>query len=132
MKNLLLLFLAAVVLTACSAYLTRVDFDDSLNAYNQALRWHEWDKASSYAADAIHEEFRARAAAARDVRVTDFRIVGENYNAEKRQATAEVEIDYYSVFSYTMKTLRDTQRWMYVDEKGIRGWRLESLPPEFR
>ncbi len=132
MKNVLLSFIVVVVLTGCSAYLTRGQFDESLDAYNQSLRWHEWSKASLYATDAIQEEFQARAAAAKDVRVVDYRIVSNTYNEEKREATVEVEIDYYKVFSHTMKTVRDTQKWTYVNEKGAKGWRLESLLPEFR
>jgi hypothetical protein len=132
MKNFLLSLIIVIVFTGCSSYLIRGQFEDSLEAYNQSLRWREWSNASLYTADSIREEFKARTAAAKDVRIVDYRVVNETYNAEKREAIVEIEIDYYIVFIGTVRTLRDTQKWAYLNEKGTKGWRLMSLLPEFR
>lgn len=132
MKDFLSSLIVVIVLTGCSSYLIRGQFDKSLEAYNQSLRWLEWGNASLYTKDSIQEEYKTRTAAAKDVRIVDYRIVNKTYNAEKREAIVEVEIDYYKIFSLTIRTLRDTQKWTYMDENGTKGWRLTSLLPEFR
>jgi len=132
MKNFLLSLIIVIVLTGCSSYLIHGQFEESLEAYNQSLRWREWSNASLYITDSIREEFKTRTSAAKDVRIVDYRIVNETYNTEKREAIVEIEIDYYIVFIGTVRTLRDTQKWAYLDEKGTKRWRLMSLLPEFR
>jgi hypothetical protein len=132
MKDFLSSLIVVIVLTGCSSYMIRGQFDKSLDAYNQSLRWLEWGNASLYTKDSIQEEYKTRTLAAKDVRIADYRIVNKTYNAEKREAIVEVEIDYYKNFSLTIRTLRDTQRWAYLDENGTKGWRLTSLLPEFR
>jgi len=132
MKEILLTLLIVIILTGCSSYLILGKFDESLEAYNRSLRWNEWDKASLFPIDSIQQDFQNRVAAAKDVRITDYRIVNKTYDAAKLEAIVEVEIDYYNVFSLVMKTLHDRQKWAYLDEKGIKGWRLTSLLPEFR
>jgi len=128
----LLSVLMVVVLLGCSAYLVQWHFEDSLDAFNQALRWHEWHKAGLYVSDSALKEFNAKMAEAQNVRLIDYRILNKKYDAEKREATVEVEIDYYKVLAYTLKTAHDTQKWAYVNENGIMSWKLVSGLPEFK
>lgn len=132
MKNFLLSLVMVISFMGCGSYAVREQFDRNLEAYNEAVRWLEWGNASLYTEDSIREEFKARAVAAKDVKIADYRIVSRIYDPEKREATVEVDIDYYKVFSPAVRTLHDTQKWAYFDEKGTKGWRLISLPPEFR
>lgn len=132
MKRILLTLFMVITLTGCNSYLIYGKFDESLEAYNQSLRWNEWDNASLFAKDSIQQDFKNKVAAAKDVRITNYRIVKKTYDAAKREAIAEVEIDYYNLLSLVIKTLHDTQKWAYLDEKGTKGWRLTSSPPEFR
>jgi hypothetical protein len=132
MKEILLTLFIVMTLTGCNSYLIHGKLDESLEAYNRSLRWNEWDKASLLPKDSIQQDFKNRAAAAKDVRITEYRIVNKTYDAARREAIVEVEIDYYNVFSLVIKTLHDTQKWAYLDEKGTKGWRLMSLLPEFR
>jgi len=132
MKAFLLSVLQVTVLWGCSSYLVQWHFDESLDAYNESLRWHEWDKASLYASDSTVKEFNARVAAAKDVKVVDYRILKTTYHAEKREATVDVEIDYYKVYAHMLKTVHDTQEWAYVNEHGTESWKLLSGFPEFK
>ncbi len=132
MRTLSVMLIAAIALTSCSSYLVRSEFDTSLSQYNNLVRWHELDQASLYAAESLLEEFKVRVKAATDVRVVDYRIVGTRYDAEKRTASVNVEIQYYKLSSGKVKTLHDTQEWAYTEEKGENRWRLVSLLPEFR
>jgi hypothetical protein len=132
MKEILLTLFIVITLTGCNSNLIHGKFDESIEAYNHSLRWNEWDNASLFPKDSIREDFQNRAAAAKNVRITDYRIVNKTYDAAKREAIAEVEIDYYNVFSLVTKTVHDTQKWAYLDENGTKKWRLTSLLPEFR
>ena len=132
MKEILLTLLIVITLTGCSSNLILGKLDQSLEVYNRSLRWNKWDNASLFPIDSIQQDFQNRAAAAKNVKITDYRIVNKTYDAEKREAIVEVEIDYYNVFSLVMKTLHDTQKWAYLDDKGTKEWRLTSLLPEFR
>ncbi|HAM50093.1 MAG TPA: hypothetical protein DCP92_05130 [Nitrospiraceae bacterium] len=134
MKKVLLSLVSVMVLTGCAvnSYLVQKEFNKSLDAYNDSLRWRDWDNASLFTTTTNQQEFKTRVAAAKDVRMVDYRIVNMKYDAESHKATADVEIDYYMVFSYTMKTLHDKQMWEYLDEKGTKGWKVVSLLPEFK
>jgi hypothetical protein len=132
MKNLWPLLLLAVYITGCSSQQIRGQFDESLRAYNESLRWHVWNRASLFPSHSILEEFNRRVAEAANVRMVDCRIVSETYSEEHREATVKVDIDYYKVPSQTVRTVHDTQKWAYLEEDGIKGWRLLSLLPEFR
>ena len=132
MRVILLTLFIVITLTGCNSYEIIGKFDKSLEAYNWSLRLNEWEKASLFPKDSIQQDFKNRASAAKDVRITDYRIVNKTYDAAKREAIAEVEIEYYNVFSLVIKTLHDTQKWTYLDGKEKEEWRLTSLLPEFR
>jgi hypothetical protein len=120
-----------VALAACGPKL-RDELDQSLNRYGDLFRWNELDATSLFAADSLRPDFIVRTKAAKNVKVIDYRIIGARYDGKKRKASVEVEIDYYLVSSATVKTLRDTEEWAYREERGVKGWRLMSLLPEFR
>jgi hypothetical protein len=132
MRALMLALIMAIALAGCSSYAIHDQFDRSLDAYNEAIRWLQWGTVSLYTENSIREESDARAAAAKDVRMIDYRIVNKTYDAEKGEATVAVDIDYYKVPSLTVRTVRYTEKWVYLDENGTKRWRLTSLLPEFR
>ena len=85
----------------------------------------------AFASESIAQEFSARVKAAKNIKVIDHRIVRVGYDEKNGTAQVEVEIDYYSLSSYRMKTLLDIQKWAYVTENGFKHWRLTSLFPKF-
>ncbi len=132
MKNILLPLFIVLFFVGCSTYGIREDLDKSLHAYNESLLWHEFDTAVMFAKESIVKEFMSRAKAAKEVLVTDYRIVSTRYNAENRTASVQVEIDYYTFSSPRVRTVHDTEEWAYVAENGKEGWRLLSLFPQFK
>ena len=50
----------------------------------------------------------------------------------RRKATVVVDVEYHFQSTAIVKSLRDTQEWVYKKESGIAGWRLISLFPEFK
>lgn len=109
------------------------DFKTSSKGYNEMLRWRDIDKACATWVDPpLQRECEERAAAVRDVKVVDYRIKGSAIHKERGEAEATVEIDYYLLPSARVKTLEDRQKWRYQEEGADAGWRLISLPPDFR
>ena len=91
MRNIIAALAIALALTSCSHNL-REEFDTSLSKYNNLLSRNELGSANLFAANSIKEEFNTRAAALKDVRIVDYKIVNVKYAEEKHRASVDVEI----------------------------------------
>jgi len=131
MKKAFLFVLIVVTVSACAQNM-RAEFQASIDQYGELVRKNKMDLASSFTTDALMEEFSARVRAARNMRVVDYRVAGVKFDEKKGEAEVRAEIDYYTLSAYRLKTLVDTQKWVYVDEGGKKQWRLVSLLPEFK
>jgi hypothetical protein len=129
--TVLLGVLIIIALSACGTYNLRGKLDQSINQYNDLLRGHKLDAASVFAIETLSKEFSARAEAAKNMRMVDYRIVAMKYDEKKGEAEVQVEIDYYTFSTFRLKTVVDNQKWAYLEEKGTKQWRLTSLLPEF-
>jgi hypothetical protein len=110
----------------------RAEFEESLKGYNDLLCRHDMFMAKNYLKNSLVENYMAMAYAAQDVRIVDCRVLWTRYDEIKGEAEAQVEVEYYTVSTQKVKTVLDTQRWAYTEDKGKRQWRLTSLLPEFR
>jgi len=133
MRIVLLPAVLIVALVACAPTQSdvREELNQSITKYNDFVRWHKLDAAGVFSADAISEEFRTRAKAAKNVRVVDYRVVRMNYDMQTNEALVQVEIDYYTLTTNILKSLIDNQKWAYVTEDGVKQWKLMSILPEF-
>lgn len=133
MRHTLLVFFSVLALSACfSARLVRDEFDKSLEAYNEMVRWQDFDRAQIFLVPSAAGEFRSRAEAATKAKMVDYTITGVSYDEKKGEASATVEFSYYHTASAMLKKVRDNQKWIYLKEGGNKGWRLNSPLPEFR
>jgi len=130
-KSLLWGIIISVTLIACAQNM-RGTLEKSLDQYGELVRLNKMDLASSFTTEALMDEFSARARAAKNMRVVDYRVARVKFDEQKAEAEVRVEIDYYTFSAYRLKTLVDTQKWAYVDEGGKKQWRLVSLLPEFK
>ena len=122
-----------VVLSSCvSQHAVREEFEESLKGYNELRGRNEPFMASFYVKESLIEKYLSLVHTAKDVRIVDYRILSTTYNEAMGEANAQVMIEYYSVSTQKVKTLLDTQKWLYIKEKGKGQWMLESLPPEFK
>lgn len=135
MRNVLVLCVFITIVSACSTLSSlRGDLDDTVIAYNDLLRGSEYNKAKYFVSEFIQQDFEARAKAAKDVKITDYRIVNADFKVERSEQIVEVEFDYYLSPVCLVKTLVDKQKWSYVygvQEKKKR-WRLMTTLPEFK
>lgn len=132
MRSSLLCSLIILALLGCGGFNVRGKLDESITQYNDLVRKHMLDAASLFTTETVAREYEARAAAAKGMRMIDYRIVAVKYDEKKNEAEARVEIDYYSLATYRMKTLTDNQKWAYLEERGSKQWRLTSPLPEFK
>jgi hypothetical protein len=130
MRNILLVFVLIAGLVSCSKNIHE-EFQRSLDSYNNLMRQNEFDSASRFAAPSVREEFISRARV-KDIRIFDFRIVNAQYDEAKGKASVDVSIDYYLKTTYRAKTLLDREEWAFIEENGVKGWRLMSPPPDFK
>jgi hypothetical protein len=126
--------LAVIALPACgiSNRLSRVEFDKSLEQYNELIRWQDLDRAVFFSSPSIFKEFASRAEAAKKAKVTDYQIVDVQYDEKSKEASATVVYSYYMLTSLSLKKLTDNQKWVYTDAEGKKSWKLMSLLPEFK
>jgi len=132
MRNLLLLLLIVISLVSCATTRSRDAFDMSLEKYNQLVRWGDLDRAALFSSASISEEFRARAKAAGNVKISDYQVIDVKYDEKTLEASAVVTFSYYVLTSGLVTKVTDNQKWVYIDEGGVKAWRLKSLLPEFR
>ena len=125
--------LAALILTGCAALSQiRPDFDKTYEGYNQLIRWHDMYRAAGFASSAVSREYTEWAEASKKVRVSDYRVVNVRYDEKALEAEVDTVFDYYRIDSPVVKSVTDRQKWAYRDESGVKQWRLQSLPPEFK
>ena len=133
MRNVLLIMTATFMLLSCATDRSaQKSFAEIYNDYNKYLRWGEFDQLSLYVSESIYDEFRKRVKDLKDVRVVDIRELKMDYDEIHGKAEVDVEIDYYYPSSLQLRTIEDTQQWVYIKEDGVLIWRLETLPPEFK
>ncbi len=122
-----------VVIASCvSQHAVREEFEESLKGYNELRYRHEPFMASHYVEGSLIEKYLSMVSTSKDVRIVDYRILNTAYDEVRGKAEAQVEIEYYSVSTQKVKTLLDTQQWVYIKEKEKGQWMLVSLPPEFK
>lgn len=132
MRNLLFLLLIATSLVSCATAQSRDAFDMSLEKYNQLVRWGDLDRAALFSAASVSEEFRERAKAAGNIRITDYQVIDVKYDEKALEASAVVTFSYYVLTSGLVVKVTDNQKWAYIDEGGVKSWRLKSPLPQFR
>jgi hypothetical protein len=134
-RNVLLLCVSLAIVSACSSLKSfREELKDNVIAYNDSLRWGEFNKAKNFLDESVRQEFEARVQAAKNVKIADYRILNTDFEPEKGEQIVEVEFDYYISPTYLVKTLIDKQKWsyIYVEKEKEKRWRLMTPIPDFR
>lgn len=135
MRNILLICVLSVIISACSTLTSlREDLDDTVIAYNDLLRRGEFNRAKNFVDQSQKENFEARAKIAKNVKIVDYRIANADFEAARGEQIVEVEFDYYISPVYMVKTLIDKQKWFYVsiEKEKKKQWRLITTLPEFK
>jgi hypothetical protein len=133
MRHLSLCLFVSLLLTGCAALSQiRPDFDKTYEGYNQLIRWHDMYRAAGFASSAVSREYAEWAEASKKVRISDYRVVNVKYDEKALKAEVDTVFDYYLIDSPVVKSVTDRQMWTYRDENGVKQWRLQSPPPQFK
>ncbi|GAB7028171.1 hypothetical protein [Geotalea toluenoxydans] len=131
--RMVLLAASLLMFSGCNfGYIVKENFDKTSRSYATMLRWQEFDAGVAYVDAPLRDDYRKRVEAARGIRVLDSRILSKDCDTEAKKAEVVMELDYNISPSTTVRTVTDLQKWRYFDEGEKKGWRLESLLPEFK
>ena len=131
MRQLALLLLISMCLTACATLETREResaFDEASNVYGKAIRWSDFETAEQLRR--LDAEHTARPRPADDIRVTSYKTVRMKPAADGNEIAVTVRITYYHDDAMTLKEITDQQLWKYnADEQS---WHIATPLPEFK
>ncbi len=116
---------AAVLLAGCATAWSRKDqLEETLLAYEDALRWSEFDVANGFGGG----KSQIDPGRLQRIKVTSYEVVNSTVDDDKRHAQQTVQIRYYDKDSAREQVLVDRQQWTYDPAK--KRWLLQSgLPP---
>lgn len=125
--GVVLMLLSGALLWACAASPDRkVVLDDTLRAYHKTLRWGEIASATRFQREPDEGVDRN---AFRGLRVTGYQVLNRRMEDEDT-LTQTVEVRYFREDEAVERTVTDSQRWVYDEER--ERWLLESPLVEFK
>lgn len=123
----LLLVFGVMLLAGCSVTPDRRTLlDDTLRAYQRAIRWGEFTTAVTFAPPGARKLDLKRLA---HIKVTEYDQTGGQLSSDGNHLVQFVKISYYDTDDMVEKTLVDRQKWEY-NAKHAR-WFITSGLPKF-
>jgi hypothetical protein len=105
-------------------------FDETIRAYDRAIRWGEYEEAFAYKKLLDQDNKVPDFAEYRQIKVTAYKVKKTILDEESFSKVVRfVDIQYYRKSNVTVKTLIDRQKWEYNEE--IDRWYLISGLPAF-
>lgn len=123
-----LLWVLVVLLAGCSSVRLSM-LDNTLRAYERAIRWSDFKTAYALAnnPNAAVPDFQRL----QDIRVTSYDKLGAPQgDADGMKLKLAVELRYVNVNNMSERVLQDEQTWEYVEKEDR--WRLTSPFPAFK
>ena len=125
--------LISILCVACSSVsqMLRLEtYDVTASQYAKAVRWSDFDSASSFLQATDLDQKFERIKQLKRIKVTNYTVKKFEVNAEKDKVSQLVEINYYILTNPTLKSTLDHQHWEY---DGIKDrWFLVSGLPQFK
>lgn len=126
--RIILLLLAALLLAACAHSADKMQvLDNSLRAYERAVRWSEWQTLSHFYKTDTRAVLAAEQRAPDTFRVTGYDVLRRDLSADEKGLTQEVRITYYRTDNMIERSILNTQKWHYDAATNL--WFLTSPPP---
>ena len=104
-------------------------FDETTRLYGRLLRWREFEGAVNMIRHQDESSVAVDIEQYDDLRVTDYEIKKVVMGDDLKTAEVEADISYYFETTNTVKKLRDTQSWWYLEE--AEKWFLDDDLPAF-
>lgn len=126
-RKLLLVLLVSLVAGCATARLSGLD--NTLRAYERAIRWGDFKTAYALAnnPNAPVPDFQRL----QNIRVTSYdKLAAPQADNEGTKLKQAVEVRYVNINNMSERVLQDEQTWEYVEKEDR--WRLTSSFPAFR
>ncbi|HKK07153.1 MAG: hypothetical protein P8009_04670 [Gammaproteobacteria bacterium] len=123
-----LLVFGVLLLAGCSVTPDRqTQLDDTLRAYERAVRWGEFPAAAAFARPQARPKDFTRFA---HIKITAYDVAGLQLSKDGEHLTQIVKISYYDTDYMVEKSVVDRQEWEY-DAKEAH-WYITSGLPKFK
>ena len=104
-------------------------FDETTRLYGRLWRWREFEGAVNMIRHQDETNVEVDIEVYKDLRVTDYEIKKVVMAEDLKSAVVEADISYYFETSNSVKEIRDTQNWWYLEE--AEKWFLDDDLPAF-
>ena len=131
LKSIILLFSILAVSCASVNEMTRMDkFEQSADSYELAIRWSDFDMASSFLKDQQDPEIASQIEHLKQFKVTAYTVKRFLPSADKSQVLIFAKVQYFNKNGLIVKDITHRQLWEYDKEK--ENWFLTSGLPDFK
>jgi hypothetical protein len=113
-----------------AGYHKKDKFFQTSRAFENAMRWSDFDSAKAFLKDSETEDKLADEAKLKMIRVTDYQVKETMVASDETEVLQLVDIQYYRVDSLIVRTLQDRQLWQWNSDKKM--WYLKSGFPNFK
>lgn len=127
------IILISLLVTGCASVseMRRIDqFEQIAHAYELAIRWSDFETASSYLKDQENPALPAQIEHLKQYQVTSYEVKQFLPSADKSQVIVFANVQYFSKSGLIVKNYSHRQLWKYDPEKET--WFLTSGMPELK
>lgn len=131
LKLYLVLLILLVVGCASVTEMNKKDkFEQITNAYEIAIRWSDFDMASSFLKDQQDPKLASQIEHLKQFKVTAYSVLRYIPSADKSQVLINADVQYFKKDGLIIKNYSHRQVWQYDQDKDI--WYLTSGLPELK
>lgn len=131
MKSLFTVCLLVTLLTGCATLDEKKkeqQFDDIIRTYEHAIRWGDFATATAF--QRLEQTATPQAIPSDSIRVTSYRQLNTQMQADGEEVRVTVKIDYYNTDTLKVVTLTDNQVWKFDPDETA--WYITTPLPAFR
>lgn len=135
MRNLVILMLSCLLLSACSEAMNIGNgppLEEVTEGFSESMRWSDFPNAAIYLDLEARADFLDKFVEDDDLRVVESRILSINLAPDGKQADAIYQLKYYHLPSNRIKKWRWKQHWEMADDKNANPgiWLIKNDPPD--
>ncbi len=131
LKSIILLFSILAVSCVSGTEMKKMDkFEQNADSYELAIRWSDFDMASSFLKDQQDPEIASQIEHLKQFKVTSYTVKRFLPSADKSQVLIFARVQYFNKNGLIVKDITHRQLWEYDKDK--ENWFLTSGLPDFK
>ncbi len=127
------LSICVLLLVGCAAFQEKwrmADFEDVSSAYEQAIRWGNYEVAEGFTKVEEADQKGSNLDKFKKIRVTSYELLNTSTSEDKLRVRQSVKINYYDTDHLIERSIIDKQVWGYDETE--ESWYLQSGLPDFK